>query len=209
MIKPNQITAARALLDWKREDLAKQADMHHDTIRNIETGVTENPRSNTIKPIIEAFERNGIEFIDGGVREIQNKIRILEGKDSYAKLMDEAYHIVRNSKKDKEILFSNVDQTLSKGATIEAQKRMMNAGIQLRFTVCEGDTNLLYPLKFYRYIPKEDFLNALVVIFGDYFAISVRTERKITIINDAVVAEAFRRQYKKLWHFYKEPKALE
>ena len=205
MIKPNQITAARGLLGWSRDDLADASGIHAQTIKKIETGSTDNPRSNTINPIIEAFGRNGIEFIDGGVREKKDKIRILEGQDAYLKLMDEAFHVLRKNNGRKEIIMANADQRLSPNSVIEAQKRLLKAGINMRFTVCDEDEYLLYPLQNYRYIPKEDFLNSLVVIFDDYLAITIRGENKITVIHDDNVAEVFRRQFDKLWNFYKQP----
>jgi transcriptional regulator with XRE-family HTH domain len=205
MIKPNQIIAARGLLRWSRDDLAEASGIHAQTIKKIETGDTDNPRSNTLDPIIEAFGRKGVEFIDGGVREKKDKIRILEGKDKYLRLMDEIYRTLKDSP-NKEVLVSHADQRRSTEPVIEAQKRMMKAGIQIKFTVCEGDQYLLYPLENYRYIPKKDFLNSVVIVYGDYVSISVgENTSKITIIHDETIAEVFRRQYKTLWNIYKEP----
>lgn len=205
MIKPNQIIAARGLLRWSRDDLAEASGIHAQTIKKIETGDTDNPRSNTLDPIIEAFGRKGVEFIDGGVREKKDKIRILEGQDAYLKLMDEAFHVLRKSIGKKEIIVANADQSLSPNSVIESQNRLLKFGVNMRFTVCEGDEYLLYPLQNYRYIPKDDFLNSLVVIFDDYLAITIRGENKITVIHDDNVAEVFRRQFNKLWNFYKQP----
>ena len=205
MIKPNQIKAARGMCDWTRVDLASHSGINVKTLAAIENGEVDNPRVSTVEQIKNTFDRQGIEFIDGGVREKQDKIRIMEGKDSYLKLLDEAYHHLRNNNGKKEVLFSNADQSLSSNAVIESQKRMLKAGIDLKFTVCEGDTYLLYPLPNYRYIPKRDFLNSLIVIYGDFLAVTIQGGDKVTVIRDRNIAEVFRRQFYKLWHIYKEP----
>ncbi|GAA3643676.1 helix-turn-helix domain-containing protein [Flavivirga jejuensis] len=205
MIKPNQIKAARAMCGWSRSDLSEHSGIHDATIKAIENGEVDNPRSNTLDPIIEAFGRKGVEFIDGGVREKKDKIRILEGKDKYLRLMDEIYRVLKDSS-NKEVLVSHADQRRSTEPVIEAQKRMMKAGIRIKFTVCEGDKYLLYPLENYRYIPKKDFLNSAIIVYGDYVSISVgENTTKITIIHDETIAEVFRRQFKTLWNIYKEP----
>jgi transcriptional regulator with XRE-family HTH domain len=206
MIKPNQIIAARGLLRWSRDDLADASGIHAQTIKKIETGDTDNPRSNTLNPIIEAFNRNGIEFIDGGVREQRNRVRVLEGKDCYLKFLDEIYHTLKNTHKSKEVLFGYADQRVSSQATIESQLRMRNAGITMKFTVKEGDEYLLYPLNEYRYVPENDFLNSLTVIYDDYVSILHRLQTpKITIINDAEAAEVYRRQFYSLWNIWNQP----
>jgi transcriptional regulator with XRE-family HTH domain len=64
MLHPAQIRAARALLGWRQEDLAKVADVGVATVRRIE--VSEEPAGNvaTLVRIQHALEKAGILFLD-------------------------------------------------------------------------------------------------------------------------------------------------
>jgi transcriptional regulator with XRE-family HTH domain len=63
MITASQCRAARALLDWSQQDLAKQARVGIVTVRQLESGFHE-PRSATLQVVRQALERAGVEFID-------------------------------------------------------------------------------------------------------------------------------------------------
>jgi transcriptional regulator with XRE-family HTH domain len=63
MITASQCRAARALLDWSQQDLAKQARVGVVTIRQLEAGSHE-PRPATLQVVRHALERAGVEFID-------------------------------------------------------------------------------------------------------------------------------------------------
>lgn len=60
---PRQIKAARVLLEWTQEDLAKMANMSKNAIANIESGYVL-PRQQSLNAIRDALEGAGIEFID-------------------------------------------------------------------------------------------------------------------------------------------------
>jgi len=71
MLQSTQIRAARALLSWRQEDLAKASKIGLATIARIEqgNGIVQGNFS-TIMKIQQALEREGISFIDdpaGGV----------------------------------------------------------------------------------------------------------------------------------------------
>jgi transcriptional regulator with XRE-family HTH domain len=59
---PAQCRAARALLDWTQDDLARSAEVGEVTLRQFERGVTE-PRRAILKALQVALERAGIKFI--------------------------------------------------------------------------------------------------------------------------------------------------
>ncbi|MDP0929865.1 helix-turn-helix transcriptional regulator [Paracoccus onubensis] len=61
-IYPEQIRAARALLDWTREDLASASGLTVRTLARIESAQT-TPRQTTIKALSTALEAAGVEFI--------------------------------------------------------------------------------------------------------------------------------------------------
>lgn len=64
MITPAQAKAARALLGWSQEDLAKRSGVVRRTLMSFETGMRD-PRQETIQKIVEAFERAGVRFVNG------------------------------------------------------------------------------------------------------------------------------------------------
>ena len=64
MITPEQSRAARGLLDWSQQDLAKEAGIAILTVHQLEAG-TSRPRRATLDVVRRAFERAGVEFIDG------------------------------------------------------------------------------------------------------------------------------------------------
>ena len=66
MIYAAQLRAARALLGWRQEDLAKAADVGLATLQRIESseGVV-NGNAKTIWKLQAALETGGIEFVTG------------------------------------------------------------------------------------------------------------------------------------------------
>jgi DNA-binding XRE family transcriptional regulator len=66
-ITREQCRAARCYLDWSRHDLAKACGVSPETIRNLEQG-TFSPTHSTEQAIIAAFEAQGLQFTEGGVK---------------------------------------------------------------------------------------------------------------------------------------------
>jgi transcriptional regulator with XRE-family HTH domain len=62
MITPAQSRAARALLDWTQEDLAKAAHLGLSTIRDFEKG-RRTPTHNNLLGIKTALESGGVIFL--------------------------------------------------------------------------------------------------------------------------------------------------
>ena len=63
MITPEQCRAARGLLDWSQQDLAREAEVGIVTVRQLEAGFTQ-PRRATLVVVRLTFERAGVVFID-------------------------------------------------------------------------------------------------------------------------------------------------
>ena len=63
-ITAGQCRAARAFLDWSREDLAAAAKVAVRTIVDFERGAR-SPQNSTLAVIAAAFEQAGIEFTNG------------------------------------------------------------------------------------------------------------------------------------------------
>ena len=63
-IVPAQLRAARALIDWNRDQLAEAAQTTTRTLARLEAGQTV-PRNTTLAAIRTALEAAGVEFTDG------------------------------------------------------------------------------------------------------------------------------------------------
>jgi len=62
MLSPPQCRAARALLNWSQEQLAKGSNLGLSTVRNFEAGRTL-PVHNNLAAIRTALESAGVEFV--------------------------------------------------------------------------------------------------------------------------------------------------
>ena len=65
MITPAQCRAARALLKWKQDELARRASVGVATVRTFEVGKSA-PHDSTLRLLKETFEKAGVEFIAKG-----------------------------------------------------------------------------------------------------------------------------------------------
>lgn len=71
------VRAARALLRWEQQDLAKRSEVSLPSIKRLETQPGKlGARDGTLSAIRAAFEKAGIEFMNGdspGVRLVKSK----------------------------------------------------------------------------------------------------------------------------------------
>jgi DNA-binding transcriptional regulator YiaG len=59
VISPEQCRAARAWLDWKQQDLAREAGVSLSTVRDFEKG-RRTPIANNARALVSALERAGM-----------------------------------------------------------------------------------------------------------------------------------------------------
>lgn len=103
-IQAGQIKAARAMLDWSREDLASATGLSLNTIRNLEMGYI-SPRGSTTSSIRRAIEEAGPEFIDhDGIRRRKEEIVIYQGPTSCEAFFNDVYQAVKSG--NEEVLCS-------------------------------------------------------------------------------------------------------
>jgi predicted transcriptional regulator len=78
MITPEQCRAARGLLDWSQQDLAREAEVGIVTVRQLEAGVNQ-PRRSTLVVVRRTLEAVGVDFIDenGGGPGVRLRVRRL------------------------------------------------------------------------------------------------------------------------------------
>ncbi len=79
IITPGQCRGARAVLEWSQEQLATEAGVNRMTIADFEQG-KRSPLRNNLVMIRQAFEQQGITFIDDnggppGLREPRSEVK--------------------------------------------------------------------------------------------------------------------------------------
>lgn len=94
-IQPEQIRAARAMLDWSQQDLADAAGVSKDTVKNYELA-NNKPNTQTLTRIIGALQVAGIEFLSDGLRISRQSIKSLEGIEGLKNFMDDVHKVARD-----------------------------------------------------------------------------------------------------------------
>jgi len=198
MTTGKQIRAARMLVEWDAEDLAKKTGLSRESILNIERSVFR-PRPATLEKIVTVFKENGVEFEgERGVSLIIDDYRILEGEGCYLKLLDEVYHDLRGNK-TAEALFISADDALSPQEVVEANSRIREAGIKCRYLSHEEAKRFDYDLEDYRLVPKKHYKNSVMIIFGEKVA-TVRAHGKdILVVRDKDQADMLRGLFNMIW----------
>lgn len=202
MLNPNQIVAARGLLGWSQPDLSARTGVNTATISEIENHKSR-PKLETILSIKEAFEFEGLEFVNGGVHYKPDRTTMISGDGWFLKVLDDVYNTL--SKNTSELLVEGVDDKKSPLPVIESYRKLRNAGFKMRFTAEQGNTYIAGQLEEYRYIPKKYFKNWVKLIYGDKVAISRASETGCMIIIDKDLAEEERNKFNLLWGFLDMP----
>src|ERR1700733_1250032 len=92
-ISATQIKAARAILGWSQDNLARAADLSLTTIRSLEAGHNSPRSSNDVRI---SLEKAGIEFLeDEGVKRQADKITVYKGIDSCDSFFDDIRQTVK------------------------------------------------------------------------------------------------------------------
>ena len=110
-----QLKAARSLLNWSQEDLAKKSGYSLATINNIERGQYE-AHSATMTDIVQTFEQAGVQFIDGpGVKieEADFRIKAYEGEQSLS-LLFEKIGLALEESENESLYISGMDESILK-----------------------------------------------------------------------------------------------
>lgn len=197
-----QIRAARALLDWSQSDLADYAGLSQTGIARIENG-TNQPNTQTLEKIKRAFGDANIEFIDGGVRLVQDKLTIIKGKDCLRKLQDDIFHTLSKRKDDIRILGIDEispDETEDYAYTKMHIKRLIDAGINEKILIQKGKTDFIAPQEWYRMIPEKYFSPHTVFIYDTKIALTLRApEYKVLLLDNPLFAASLKTFFDFLW----------
>ncbi len=197
-----QIRAARALLGWNQKELADRAGLSQTGIARIENG-THQPNSATEKKIVTALCSEGLDFIDGGVRRIQDRLLVFDGADCLRKLQDDIYNTLRKTKGEVLLLgISEIDpEEREDYAYTKGQiKRLMDAGASERILVRDDEKNFIAPLHWYRLTPEKYFSPHTVYVYETKIALLLRAPHyKVLLLDNPYFAETLRTFFNFVW----------
>jgi transcriptional regulator with XRE-family HTH domain len=206
MIDAKQIRAARALLNWSREELAEQTGISVPALARAETGESQ-LRASSKEKIKYALEQAGIIFTDGSGVKMRNEIvRIFEGLEGIDRFYNEIYAAAQTMTREflqfglryKDIKLFHKDEAMKR-----YRQNMMGLKKNIfRCIISEEERHLEktnYAL--YRYWPIEKFIGTPFYVFEDNFSIlSTRNDNiQAIVISDSKVAEEYRRQFDIMW----------
>jgi transcriptional regulator with XRE-family HTH domain len=188
MMTIHQLKAARALLDWTQQDLARASGMHLNVINNIERGTT-NPRQKTIEKLKKALEDQGIVFIGTrGIELVRQAIAVkkIEGA-SFIKLLIE------------DILTTKTPEVLSILGDMKPYDAFGTQGFKKRIiTQAKPGFYPRNPEQF-RVLEHHTFNGTDTMMYGDSTAFIDTAAQEIMILQGKTVAQSQRAIFETLW----------
>jgi DNA-binding XRE family transcriptional regulator len=204
MLDAKQVRAARGLLDWTQETLAERSGVARATIKNVEGGNTL-PRLETANALQRALEEAGVEFLpSSGVRMKDRMIEVLEGPDSYRRLIEDVFTTARDHKSEVIIAPtspSKAAKSLGNAYLAEQMEKRSAYGIRQRMLVPSDDLNYLtQTVETYRILPAKYCSSQPLYVYGPKVAlVSFQEPQKAIIINDERFANAARGLFNFIW----------
>lgn len=213
MITGRQIRAARALLEWHAEDLAKEAGLTRVTVSNIEANAVQ-PQEKTLASIVRAFDQHGIEFLeDEGVRVRKNQVRIFTGKVGYKQFLDHIYDTLKESGgRIRQFNASDGVYLAYADEYVDAHLKRMEklANLDARVLNMEGDSNFPASYCIYRWLDKANKVLAPYYIYGDFLAMPMyNSDHNVEVISihSKLLSEKYVEQFGLFWDSAKIPEA--
>ncbi|MDD3370663.1 MAG: helix-turn-helix transcriptional regulator [Alphaproteobacteria bacterium] len=205
MITPEQIRAARAMLDWSTAELAELTGLTVGSINKIERGHVD-PQQTTLKKIKAAFERYGVEFLsESGLKKKNNLIEIFRGPAAGSDLARDIFETLQDT--GGEVLIAYADEkkaaeSLGEDYLAEQVRQRTAANIYHRILCFERNYYRIpgVPAEHYRILPDKYFSACPFFIYGSKLALySTVIPQTVILIDDARFAESARRLFEFAW----------
>ena len=206
MPSPSQIRAARAMLDWSRDDLAAASGLTAEGLFKIERGMTK-PLKSTDDKIVRAFVSQGIVFTDDdGVRRHSGDVRIYKGPVAFNHWFEDVYETVKDG--GDICITGGSEADYSRWFSPEEEERhvarmtVLDARVSCRFLLQQGDNNFAYPAYMtYRWIAREHWDSNGLYLYGLKSAfIEFAEEGPIVTVLDAPAAtRRLRKLFQAIW----------
>jgi len=204
MISIAQIRAARALLNWNQEVMAKAAGISKPAIANIERGKVM-PRVETLQVIQKTLENAGIEFTDGSGVRLRGEIlevQIFDGNNAIFRLWEDMQQTLSHGGVR---LISGVDERIfdkvaGKERFRQVLEKFAKTGITSRILALHGDQYFVEPVSHYRWVSKALFSQVPYFIYADKYAILLtEPQQRVVLIENATIADSYRKQFNAIW----------
>jgi transcriptional regulator with XRE-family HTH domain len=208
MISVEQMRAARALLNWKQSDLARESGVSLASINNIEREIS-SPRLDTMVAIEMAMYKAGIEFLgQDGLRKHKEAFAIkeLQGKDFIKEWMDD-FTSCMTGPEDMLLVCGLDEREFPKHAPdqlLRFDEHHKKTGFQERIMIKEGDNFLTGAPECYRWISHELIGAVPYLVYKDRYVIAMYEAKRIIIIRNQSIADNFRKQFEFLWQLGKK-----
>jgi transcriptional regulator with XRE-family HTH domain len=204
MITGRQVRAARSLLEWKAEDLAREAGLTRVTVSKIESGLVQ-PQEKTLAAIVGAFDKYGVEFLeDEGVKIRKHQIRVYSGKAGYKQFLDHIYYVVKNGgaicqfNASDGVYLPHADDYVA-----DHLKRMgAIANLDARVLTVEGDYAFTAKYCKYRWLKKDQKVLMPYYVYNEFVEMPVYTSDnniEVMSIHSKQLAEKFTQQFDLFW----------
>jgi len=207
MIEPRQIRAARALLDWSRDDLARASGVSVPALGQIEGG-NRAARTASLDKIKVALETAGVLFTDNsGVKLRSDELTTYEGIDGFEHFLDDVYLTLRDTD-EPNVFVSGVERSKFVAGRSEErilQHRLRMSSIKkLNFRVISASEDetltVKEPYVQYRVVDSGRFYALPIYGYGNKVAIIIwESTHKVIVINNRDVYRAFSIFFNLLW----------
>lgn len=203
MITPEQIRAARALLNWKQSDLAEKSGISLPSINNIERNIG-SPRLSTLEALRGALQSAGIDFIgNNGVQKHSEifEMKEFQGDEFIEKLNDDLFQCMRGSD-DVVMMYGIDDRMYPKHApqqTIRYYEHQKKTGFVEKVLSRQEDTFFLSPVHCYRWTLPETVGLVPYYVYKDRIALIMWEKKRVILIRSQDIADTFQKQFEFLW----------
>lgn len=207
VIHSRQIKAARALLDWSQEKLAKVSSLSIATVRKLEVGNI-SPRGTTNTLIRRAFEGAGLEFIEPfGVRQRPEEITVFQGEEGARDFWDDVYETSQKMRAEIVQVWPTLRQMtrlIGDYKTVHAERMLsLKEDVPVKCILTEDNEFLPFPgYVDYRFLSSKYIDSVQFYVYGDKYAVipfSNSSDYKIIVIQSREASASFRRQFHSMW----------
>jgi transcriptional regulator with XRE-family HTH domain len=207
MIDRKKLRAARCLVDWSQDDLARASGVNLSSISKFESGVVKKLNKSNEDKIREALLSQGIRFTSNGVEFIDKQaLRYFKGEDSLVRFYHEIEKLLseRPNKGNRMEIWAfgvrelNFIQKLG-DYTYQYAKRVEDLGDVELNVFLNPDNEILGKHASYKTLPEECRSESTVYVVGEVAAVIKWEPLEIMIIQDKELAHALGASFKLLW----------
>ncbi len=198
MLSPEQIRAARALLDWTLTDLSDRVGIAGTNLGKIERRES-SPSARTMQKLMTVFAAAGIEFTaDDGVKRSNAAVTIIDAplEDIYLEILSNALQTLSAG---DDLLIFNADGALSTPEVVSLQQQLLAKGITLKFLAKPGSLRRHADQSLYKDLPTHTPAVTFQVIYAETVLSRLESGDRTVIIRDQTFAACQKEMFAMVW----------